>query len=101
MSQALGPFISPSCTRQGMRFAQLVQGLAGPGTLADKTTNILELNTLRGVRCRDADLLKARHLQVGDLLTGLEFLYSGSRHPAFAHLHSNASDSKQFPNFDF
>ena len=47
-----------------MRMAQLAQGLTGPGSRADKAASILELNALRGVRCRDADLMKAQHLQV-------------------------------------
>ena len=98
MSQALGPFSSLSCIRQGTRFAQLVQGLTGPGSLADKTANILELNALRGVRCRDADLLKAQHLQVDTLPTGLVFPYTGSRHPTYLHLRLlNASDLEQRP----
>ena len=46
--------------------AQLVQGLTGPGSPADKVTSILELNAIQGVRCREADLLKAQHLQVPD-----------------------------------
>ncbi|KAK9855478.1 hypothetical protein WJX84_005588 [Apatococcus fuscideae] len=63
IAQAQGPLDSLSCTRHDMRMAQLVQGLTGPGSLADKTSEILELNALRGVRCRDADVLKAQHLQ--------------------------------------
>ena len=74
-AKAPGPLSSLSCTREGMLMAQLVQGLTGPGSPADKVTSILELNALRGVRCQDADFLKAQHLQVSDAAASSCFEY--------------------------